>query len=165
MIRITTVSYPPPLQHPGLDENLDPLLLRRFQHMKGMVAFLQTGDEADDVARLNFRQKIQDYGCFCYPGTSEQVRYSPGVPVDEIDNTCRRLHRRWHGWLGKILRKHFFGIWVRPLGRKTNFENPDFLNENVPNWPTTGAGAAVLHSSHVSQFFQPFPVPRKRLQK
>lgn len=94
---ITTVSYPPPLQHPGLDENLlDPLLLRRFQHMKGMVAFLQTGDEADDVARLNFRQKIQDYGCFCYPGTSEQVRYSPGVPVDEIDNTCRRLHRRWH---------------------------------------------------------------------
>jgi len=96
---IPTVSYPPPLQHPGLDSNLDPLnpmLLRRFQHMKGMVAFLQTGDDGDDDARWNFRQMIQDYGCFCYPGTSEQVRYSPGVPVDEIDNTCRRLHRRWH---------------------------------------------------------------------
>jgi len=103
---ITTVSYPPPVQaFPAFPadqtfdsniESLNPMLLRRFQHMKGMVAFLQTGDDADDDARWNFRSKIQDYGCFCYPGTSEQVRYSPGVPIDEIDNTCRRLHRRWH---------------------------------------------------------------------
>ena len=95
----TNISYPPPLMHPNL---IGANLLRRFQHMKGMVAFLQTGNNEDGDARVNFRQKIQDYGCFCYPGNSQQPRYSPGSPVDEIDNTCRRLHRRWHRRLTKF---------------------------------------------------------------
>ena len=35
---------------------------------------------------------------------------------------------------------------VRPAGRESNCGISDFLTENVPNWPRTGAGAAVRES-------------------
>ena len=71
-------------------------LERKFDHVKGMISFLLTGTIHDDPSRRNFRDKIQDYGCFCYPGDSNQVRFSPSPPVDAIDAFCKKLHRRWH---------------------------------------------------------------------
>ena len=45
----------------------------------------------------------------------------------------------------KEINIHLKIICEKP-GRETNFENFDFLPENVPNGPTrTGAGAAVIY--------------------
>merc|ERR1712010_319422 len=83
------------LQSLVLAQNITDIGEKKFDHIKGMISYLLTGTHDDDTTRRNIRDKIQDYGCFCYPGDSQQVRFSKAKPVDEIDALCKSLHRRW----------------------------------------------------------------------
>ena len=44
---------------------------------------------------------------------------------------------------------------VRPVGRETNLENFSVLPENVPNWPSTGSGAADCRRQWLSVYRTP----------
>jgi len=67
--------------------------LRNFKNMQSMYSYLSCGK--NNVCRKELRNAIQDYGCYCMPGNSLQVRGSNLPAVDPIDEVCQTLHKAW----------------------------------------------------------------------
>jgi len=67
--------------------------VRNFKNMQSMYSYLTCG--AKNACRQEMRDIIQDYGCYCMPGNSLQVRGSNHLPIDPIDEVCQTLHKAW----------------------------------------------------------------------
>ena len=66
--------------------------LRRFNSMSDMVyRHIIATNRGGSYNPKQIEEKLQNYGCYCFPKNSRNVAKNKGAPVDKMDQLCRML--------------------------------------------------------------------------
>ena len=73
-------------------------IARRFNSLSDMIyrhiiVKDRKGARQGKYTIKSIEEKIQNYGCYCFPENGKDITVNKGLPVDKMDGLCRMLSR------------------------------------------------------------------------